>query len=133
MKKALLALIIAVFCFFKSSVAQTMVTIENNTPQYFVATLLDNTYAGGPITSYYIDVPNNLTQIHPATVQTGYTLTSPALWRGIALRTYPGGVPASIVYFPSAPYTGTFTAAGIVYHITCTIVSATNLYIRITP
>lgn len=133
MKKALLALIIAVFCFCKSSVAQITVTFQNNTSQYFVSTLLDNTYTGGPITSYYIDVPNNLTQIHPATVQTGYTLINPSLWRGVALRTYPGGVPATIVYFPAAPYSGAFTAAGVTYHITCTIVSPTSLYVRINP
>ncbi len=133
MKKALFVLLIAVFCLGKSTYAQIMVTFENNTSQYFTSTLLDNTWTGGTPTSYYIDVVNNQTQLRNAIVQTGNLLASTTAWRGIAFRTYPGGAPATIFPFTGMPYSGTFTAAGITYHLNCSILSPSHLYVRITP
>ncbi len=133
MKKALLALFIAVFCFSKSSNAQIMVTFENNTSQYFTSTLLDVSWSGVPPTHFFIDVVNNLTQQRYAYVQTGTYLASAADWRGVAFRTYPGGITSTVVSFPSVPYAGTFTAAGVTYNIKCTRTSPTQLYIRIDP
>jgi len=133
MKKALLALFIAVFCLCKSSFAQIMVTFENNTPQYFTSTLLSNTWTGGIPPNYYIDVVNNLVQQRNAIIQNGTQLPNVSLWRGIAFRTYPGGAPVAIFPFPTLPYSGIFTVAGTTYHLDCKILSATQLYVRINP
>lgn len=140
MKKTILILLVMLAGFSKGLFAQMMVTFENTTPQYFVATLLDKNWTPGPVNHYFIDVVNNLTQDRYPAVQTGNYLATVADWRGIALRTYPQGQ----VISPFYTATGTFPLSGfffvpnpgnppIRYNITCSIISPTQLWVRIYP
>lgn len=111
--------------------AQISLTVNNNSPQYFTASLLDNTWAGST-PPMYMDVPNNQVVVHAATTWNGTTLTSTANWRGIYLRAYPSGIYYFPVYFTTVPYAGVAMGPGVTaYNITCNVLSPTALFVKI--
>ncbi|PSK94175.1 hypothetical protein [Taibaiella chishuiensis] len=140
MKKTILILLVMLTSFGKGLFAQMMVTFENTTPQYFVATLLDKSWTPAPVNNYFIDVVNNLTQDRYPVVQTGNYLATVADWRGVALRTYPQGQVIAPIYSATGtfPLNGSFFVTNpgnppIRYYVTCSIISPTQIRVRIYP
>lgn len=115
--------------------AQITLTVDNNTPQYFIGTIVDAAWLGAT-PPMYMDMPNNMTSYHwGVPVQTGSQLASVYDWRGIVVRAYPSLLYYFPVYFATPPYAGVMSGlpGTIPYNITCSITSPTDIYIRFTP
>lgn len=135
MKKSILSLLLLLAVSLSVSAQVITLKVDNNTTQYFTATLLDNTWLGAT-PPMYMDLPNNMTSVRygPPT-NGGGALTSVANWRGIQLRAYPSGIYYQAAYFTAVPFASPLTAFGpsIPVNIFCDIISPTDIYIRINP
>ncbi len=112
--------------------SQIQLKIENNTSQYFTATLLDYNWNGSTPSTTYIDVPNNAAPLTPAIIQTGAPLANVNDWFGIHFKTYPGWLDAVPLFNPP-PFSGLLFAPGGTYTVTYSITSPTEIYVRIDP
>lgn len=112
--------------------AQIWLKIENNTSQYFTATLLDINWNGSTPQTTYIDVPDHAAPLTPAIVQTGQPLANVNDWFGIHFKTHPGWLDA-VPVFNQPPFTDFLFAPGGTYTVTCSITSPTEIYVRIDP
>lgn len=134
MKKLLCVLALSLTCSV-AAFAQITLTVDNNTPQYFIGTIVDNAWTGAT-PPMYMDMPNNMTSGHwGVPVQTGNQLTSVYNWRGIVVRAYPSLLYYFPVYFATPPYAGLMTGLSgtIPYNIDCRITGPNDIYIRFTP
>lgn len=130
MKKIILSLLAFAGISIAAS-AQIMLTVNNNSPQYFTASLLDNTWAG-TTPPMYMDLPNNQVAVRTPAMWNGSPLTSTANWRGIYLRAYPSGIYYFPVYFTTVPYAGVAMGPGVTaYNISCNVLSPTSLFVQI--
>lgn len=133
MKKALFSLVLLACSF--GAFAQVTLTVDNNTTQYFIGTIVDVNWMGAT-PPMYMDIPNNQTTGHwSVPVQTGTPLASVYDWRGIVVRAYPSLLYYFPVYFPAPPYSGVMTGlpGTIPYNIDCRITGPNDIYIRFTP
>jgi hypothetical protein len=105
MKKNMLSLLFLCSLFLGAS-AQPLIHLktDNNTAQYFTASILDIDTWDGSTPPMYMDVPNNMTTVHYAITNTGGALTSVTKWCGIQLRAYPSGIYYQTAYFTTVPY-----------------------------
>lgn len=134
MKKLIFSLL-AVLGISMAASAQITLTVDNNTPQFFVGTVVDYNW-NGAIPAMNIDIPAGMTSVHwGIQVQSGAQLAATTDWRGICLRAYPSMLYYFPVYFSMAPYAGTITGPGgaIPYNIECRITGPSDILIRFTP
>ncbi|PSK90077.1 hypothetical protein [Taibaiella chishuiensis] len=134
MKKILLSLVLLAGL-FRASAQPVTLTVDNNTPQYFIGTIVDNNWTGATPPSY-MDMPNNMTSgVLGVPVQTGFPLASVYDWRGIVLRAYPSLLYYFPVYFNAPPYAAPMQGlpGTIPYNIDCRITGPNDIYIRFTP
>lgn len=130
MKKIILSLFVLLGMGAVAS-AQIKLTVNNNSPQYFTACLLDNTW-GGTTPPMYLDLVNNMVQVRQPVTWNGTYLTAIANWRGIYLRAYPSGIYYFPVYFTTVPYAGVASGPGVTaYNITCSVTSPTDIFVKI--
>lgn len=134
MKKSLLSLI-ALLGFAFGSFAQVNLTVDNTTSQYFIGTIVDNSWTGAT-PPMYMDMPNNMVSGHwSVPVQTGFPLASVSAWRGLVARAYPSGLYYFPVYFTTPPYAGVMSGIppAIPFNIECRITGPNDILIRFTP
>ena len=134
MKKIILSLLVLLAFTFGASAQTITLKVDNNTSQYFTATLLDNTWIG-VTPPMYMDLPNNMTSVRYGPPANGGALTSVANWRGIQLRAYPSGIYYQAAYFTTVPFASPLIpyGPGIPVNIFCDIISPLDIYIRINP
>lgn len=134
MKKIIFSLFLLCAVAFGLSAQVITLKVDNNTPQYFTATLLDNTYIG-VTPPMYMDLPNNMTSLRYGPPANGGALTSVANWRGIQLRAYPSGIYYQAAYFTTVPFASPLIpfGPGIPINIFCDIISPSDIYVRIDP
>lgn len=134
MKKTILSLLLLMAVAFGATAQVITLKVDNNTTQYFTATLLDNTWLGAT-PPMYMDLPNNMTSVRFGPPANGGALTNVANWRGIQLRAYPSGIYYQAAYFTTVPFASPLMpyGPGIPVNIFCDIISPTDIYIRINP
>ncbi len=134
MRKTLLSLIV-LLGFAANAFAQITLTVDNNTSQYFIGTIVDAAWLGAT-PPMYMDMPDNRTSNHwGVPVQTGAQLTNVNDWRGIVVRAYPSLLYYFPVYFTTPPYAAPMTGlpGTTPFNIYCAITGPTDIYIRFTP
>jgi hypothetical protein len=134
MKKIFFSML-AVLGICMAASAQITLTVVNNTPQFFLGTIVDYNW-NGATPGMNFDIPVSMTSVHwGIQVQSGAQLAATTDWRGICLRAYPSMLYYFPVYFPTAPYAGTITGLGgaIPYNIDCMITGPSDILISFTP
>lgn len=138
--KKILFILLAFIGIRTAAQGQVTLTVDNQTPQFFIATLVDASWLGAQPTNMNLDIPVSQVSYHPYVEALGVNNTMSLLtngynWRGVLLRSWPAMLYYFPVYFTTTPYST--VASGFpgtpTYNIDCNVISATDISIRITP